>query len=69
MKPSLRESLSNLGLEYLDLYLMHWPHAFKVSNYFVDFESRVQSNYHKVQVCSIFCSLVKRCFLKMNQEM
>lgn len=26
----LRESLKNLGLQYLDLYLMHWPLAYKV---------------------------------------
>jgi diketogulonate reductase-like aldo/keto reductase len=25
-----RESLRNLGLEYVDLYLMHWPFGFKV---------------------------------------
>ena len=30
VKPSLKESLENLGLEYLDLYLIHWPISFKV---------------------------------------
>lgn len=29
VKPSLKESLENLGLEYLDLYLIHWPISFK----------------------------------------
>lgn len=32
VESTLRKSLENLGIEYLDLYLIHWPIAFKEGN-------------------------------------
>ena len=31
VRPSVQESLDNFGLDYLDLYYIHWPTSWKVS--------------------------------------
>lgn len=31
VEPAIKETLNHLGLAYLDLYLIHWPFALKVS--------------------------------------
>ncbi len=36
VRPALEESLMNLGMDYLDLYLMHWPVALKPDVIFPD---------------------------------
>lgn len=30
VEPALRVTLENLGLDYIDLYLLHWPFGFQV---------------------------------------
>ena len=48
VEPALRQSLMNLGLKYLDLYLMHWPFAFERKHQTdiqpVDFSQKVRMN-------------------------
>jgi len=34
---SLKKSLDDLGLKYLDMYLIHWPMAYKVSTSIVKY--------------------------------
>lgn len=47
VEPALKQSLLNLGLDYLDLYLMHWPFAFERKHqteiHPVDFSQKVSS--------------------------
>ena len=54
VEPALRQSLMNLGLEYLDLFLMHWPFAFERQHqtkiiHPVDFSQKVSILKHIIQ--------------------
>ena len=48
VEPALKQSLVNLGLDYLDLYLMHWPFAFERKHqteiHPVDFSQKVSTS-------------------------
>lgn len=48
--PALHNSLRNLGLEYLDLYLIHWPMSSKPGNYelFMDKEELQEMDFKSV---------------------
>lgn len=37
VRPSLKKSLDDLGIKYLDLYLMHWPMGYKEGEEFLPF--------------------------------
>lgn len=54
---SLNESLKNLGLEYLDLYLIHWPCALKVSENSGEY---VWDSFFEKKIVFYSCSCVFR---------
>jgi diketogulonate reductase-like aldo/keto reductase len=70
VEPALLQSLKNLGLNYLDLYLIHWPFAFQRQHpegiHLVDFEQKVHFlPFLKKQHFSRSVVLIRNCWTEM----
>uniref|UniRef100_A0A6P7GH52 Aldose reductase-like n=1 Tax=Diabrotica virgifera virgifera TaxID=50390 RepID=A0A6P7GH52_DIAVI len=48
VEPAVRTTLKNLGLEYLDLYLIHWPFALKVTFFFIKIQHKLKCHELKL---------------------
>lgn len=59
VRPMLQKSLSNLGLDYLDLYLIHWPVALKPGDEMFPRDADGNILYHQVPHMDIWRELEK----------
>jgi diketogulonate reductase-like aldo/keto reductase len=50
VEAACRKTLSDLGLDYLDLYLVHWPIAF-TSNSTLDDSVTIEETWNAMEVC------------------
>jgi alcohol dehydrogenase (NADP+) len=49
VEPALRKTLSQLGTDYLDLYLMHWPVSQFPSNNSLDKRTSISATWHAME--------------------
>lgn len=49
VEESMRESLAKLGLDYVDLYLVHWPVAWKSGTNLVDEEVNIDDTWRAME--------------------
>ena len=59
MEPTCRQSLANLGLDYIDLYLMHWPVAFKEGPEYVPMGPDGKVQYSDVDIVDTYKAMEK----------
>lgn len=67
VEPALKTTLENLGLKYLDLYLIHWPIAYKEGNELFpknDDDSPALSNTDYVDTWKAMEALVEKGLVK-----
>ncbi|KAK7870468.1 hypothetical protein R5R35_000745 [Gryllus longicercus] len=66
IEPAIKTTLCNLGLEYLDLYLIHWPQAYKEDEgLFPEKDGKtVYSDVDYVDTWKGMEKLVKKCLTK-----